>query len=460
MRFSLRWKLVLCFILVAGLGFAFISTWVTSSTQKIIKNSTLESLYAEAHYLANSYRFNTGSVNQGELEALAYSSDTVIWILDVDGNVLAHSGKEAPPAKIDGFIAASGPSGYYLTGTFGDYFSEEMLTVYAPLTMEIRTMGYVLLHYPTSAISKAADSRLLMVYTGYAFMMVLIFLLFLYLDTALIRPVKNLRKAAQEYANGNLSYPSGIRNRDEIGETALTVADLAKQLNSSSEDQHRFLANISHDFRSPLTSIRGYMAAIQDGTIPVEMQGKYIDVVMKETERLTKLANGLIDMTQLENGIILDKTAFDMNQLIREVLPTFEGTVTEKNMEFCLTFEESQAMVYADRQRIQQVLYNLVDNAVKFSPLNSSVDISTSLHRDKLFVSVVDHGVGIAKEDLNKIWERFYKTDASRGKDRKGTGLGLSIVREIIQAHRDNIDVISTPGVGTEFIFTLSCPED
>ena len=111
--------------------------------------------------------------------------------------------------------------------------------------------------------------------------------------------------------------------------------------------------------------------------------------------------------------------------------------------------------VHADRSRIQQVIYNLVDNAIKFSNLDSTVDIATHLHGDKVFVSVTDHGVGIEKENLNKIWERFYKTDASRGKDKKGTGLGLAIVREIIQAHKENIDVISTPGVGTEFIFKL-----
>jgi len=460
MKHSLRAVLVLSFLLIAALGFTFISTWVSGIARDLAKRSALDELYQDANYLANSYRFNTGSVNLGELEAISYSSGAEIWIIDTEGNVLANSGSEAPLSKVSGFNPASGTAGYYLTGDFGGYFDEEMLTVYAPLTMDIQTKGYVLFHYPVSAIQKISDNRLLGVYAIYALMMILILFLFLYLDFCVISPVRKLRKAAREYSNGNLSYPSGIRSRNEIGDTAAALEELAKQLNSSSEDQHRFLANISHDFRSPLTSIRGYMTAIQDGTIPVEMQGKYIDVVLKETERLTKLANGLIDMTQLENGIILDRSVFDMNDLIREVLPTFEGQVTDKNMEFRLTFESEHAPVNADRQRIQQVLYNLVDNAVKFSPNDSTVDISTQLHSDKLFVSVVDHGVGIAKENLNKIWERFYKTDASRGKDRKGTGLGLAIVREIIQAHREHIDVISTPDVGTEFIFTLPSAEE
>ena len=153
--------------------------------------------------------------------------------------------------------------------------------------------------------------------------------------------------------------------------------------------------------------------------------------------------------------MILDRSDFDLNQLIREVLLSFEGRVEEKRIVFNVTFEEESCYVNADRARIQQVIYNLVDNAIKFSEYDSAIDLSTSLHGDKVLTSVADHGVGIEKENLPKIWDRFYKTDSSRGKDKKGTGLGLSIVREIIQAHRENIDVISTPGVGTEFIFSL-----
>ena len=269
------------------------------------------------------------------------------------------------------------------------------------------------------------------------------------------RPIRQVRTSLQQYVNGNLTYPNPVKNRDEIGDLANAAEEIARQLNFAGDDQHRFLANISHDFRSPLTSIRGYIAAMQDGTIPTEMQGRYFDIVMNETDRLTKLANSLLDITQVEKGFILERSAFDINDLIRDVLPTFEGDVAEKEIEFNVTFEEEHCLVNADRARIQQVLYNLIDNAIKFSGPRSSIDISTTLRGDRVHVSVRDHGIGISRENLPKIWDRFYKTDTSRGRDKKGTGLGLSIVREIIQAHRENIDVISTPDIGTEFIFTL-----
>ena len=177
--------------------------------------------------------------------------------------------------------------------------------------------------------------------------------------------------------------------------------------------------------------------------------------MLGETNRLKDLANDVLDMTLLESGVTLSKSIFDLHHLIRMIISTYEGRMEEKDLVFNLTFETESQNVYADEKRIEQVLHNLIDNAVKFSNSSSSVDISTHLRNDRVFVSVSDHGIGIQKEELNKIWNRFYKSDASRGKDKKGTGLGLAIVREIIQAHGESIDVISTPGVGTEFIFTL-----
>ena len=455
MKFPLRLKFTAAFFVIFISGFTCLATFGTALIRKQAENDVLNDLYKKANYIAASYKVNTGALSQRELETMAYAAGADIWVLDIDGTVSAWAGTDTPPDEFTKFNPAAGSEGYYMTGDFYGTFPEEMLSVYAPLTLSITAQGYVILHYPVSAITKSADRQSAVAYITFAFMLVFILLLFIFLEFSVVQPAKKLKNAGHEYASGNLNFPQAVSSHDEFGSISVTQADLAKQLQSSSDDQHRFLANISHDFRSPLTSIRGYMVAIQDGTIPPELQGKYIDVVINETDRLTKLANGLLDMTQLENGIILDRSLFDINDLFRSILPTFEGRAAEKDLSFEVIFEEEHRPVFADRARIQQVIHNLVDNAIKFSGNGSSIDIATQLHGDKVFVSVKDHGVGIAKENLNKIWERFYKTDTSRGKDKKGTGLGLSIVREIIQAHRENIDVISTPDVGTEFIFTL-----
>ena len=146
---------------------------------------------------------------------------------------------------------------------------------------------------------------------------------------------------------------------------------------------------------------------------------------------------------------------FDINKVIKNTIATFEGTCRSKTISIELILTGEQLNAYADMEQIQQVLYNLIDNAIKFSPVNSTITIETTLKNERIFVSVKDKGCGISKENLPKIWDRFYKIDSSRGRDRKGTGLGLAIVKEIINSHHQNINVISTQGVGTEFIFTL-----
>lgn len=455
MKFPLRGKNALLFLVIAIAGFALIATWGTSLAHEQVKNNTINEISRDAGYLAASYKANTGSINRSQLEGMAYSTGCDIWLMAISGKIEAFAGTVQPPESVPEFNPTDGKSGFYMTGHFYGNYENEMLSVYLPLTRNIATRGYVIMHYPLSMIDAAADRQMIIAYVVFGVLLAIFGTALLIQDLYTVQRIRKVNAAAMEYANGNLTYPLDVKGSDEITSLAMAEMELAKQIGSAAEDQHRFLANISHDFRSPLTSIKGYMVAIQDGVIPPEMQGKYIDVVINEADRLTKLANSLLDMTQLENGIILDKSDFDINDLIRNILPTFEGRVAEKNLSFNITFEEEMQPVHADRSRIQQVIYNLVDNAIKFSNLDSTVDIATHLHGDKVFVSVTDHGVGIEKENLNKIWERFYKTDASRGKDKKGTGLGLAIVREIIQAHKENIDVISTPGVGTEFIFKL-----
>ena len=172
---------------------------------------------------------------------------------------------------------------------------------------------------------------------------------------------------------------------------------------------------------------------------------------------MTKLTSNLLSLNQFaQGGHHLDITSFDINRIIKQTAATFEGHCNQKRIKLKLIFSEKETFVNADQSKIQQILYNLLDNAIKFSNKDSEIHIRTVEKREKVLVSVKDFGIGIPKDGIKKIWERFYKTDLSRGKDKKGTGLGLSITKEIINAHNENINVISTEGAGTEFTFTLT----
>ena len=330
-----------------------------------------------------------------------------------------------------------------------------MLSVSAPITGNYNTYGYVLIHLPMSQISSSQDSILTILYLTAAMLFGLsLIILFVFTQTVYL-PLRKINEGANEYAAGNLDYRIDVPTHDEMGYLAATLNYMSDELGKMEEYQKNFIANVSHDFRSPLTSIKGYLEAILDGTIPPEMYEKYLSRVISETERLHKLTESMLTLNSLDAKGYLSRTNFDINRVIKDTAASFEGTCGAKNIRFELTFSDTIQMVFADMGKIQQVMYNLIDNAIKFSHPDSTIYIQASSRYEKIFISVKDTGIGIPKDSIKKIWERFYKTDLSRGKDKRGTGLGLSIVKEIIQAHGENIDVISTEGVGTEFIFSL-----
>ncbi|MCD8332825.1 MAG: cell wall metabolism sensor histidine kinase WalK [Clostridiales bacterium] len=298
-------------------------------------------------------------------------------------------------------------------------------------------------------------------FTGYFLIYVIVTLSALIIIIVYIvtinRPLRLIVRAAASYADGDYETPIPYHAHNELGFITDVMNCMAQELNSLEDDQRKFVSNVSHDFRSPLTSIKGYAEAIADGTIPPEYQDKYLHVIIAETERLEKLTQSLMELNKYSaKGVLLNLTSFDLNEMIRQTLLTFEGRAIEKGLTFHPQLTDGELLVKADSAKIEQVLHNLIDNAVKFSTSGSRIDIETTIKNGKAFTSVRDYGIGIPKDSLNKIWERFYKTDLSRGKDKTGTGLGLAIVKEIIHAHHENINVISTEGVGTEFIFSLT----
>ena len=312
------------------------------------------------------------------------------------------------------------------------------------------------IHYLMSDLYQSRSSLLWIIQLLFVVTYLLVAVLFIFYSFHVRKPLHEITKGASEFANGNLSYQIPVDSENELGYLAKNLNYMADKLNRNGEYQRQFISNISHDFRSPLTSIKGYVEAMIDGTIPVEMQEKYLKIISYEAERLEKLTRGLLTLNELDiQKRMLNIQSFDINQVIKSTAASFEGTCTTRQILLELVLSGKELYARADVEQIQQVLYNLLSNAIKFSPDHSTITIETTEKNDKIFVSVKDHGIGIPKSSINKIWERFYKIDRSRGKDQKGTGLGLAIVKEIISAHGQHINVISTEGVGTEFIFTL-----
>lgn len=479
MKNSLYVKLLISYLIFGILATIVLCTFSQHMTVRHLTMSEEQRLYREATVIANGYAanyFNAGmSVEdlQEQLEIVSAYTSAEIWILDGYGHLFLNSSDrtiiedtdaflsnqdstDTTHVMIEGFDIQDFGNRYYQIGTFYDNFVEETLTVFSPITIGYQVRGYVLIHRPISQITQDTNSYMNIIFATIGIVFACSFIILFAFTIFVYRPMRQIGKVAAGYAKGEFEKKIDIHTNDEVGSLANTLDYMATELATQEEDQRKFVSNVSHDFRSPLTSIKGYVEAMIDGTIPVEMQDKYLNIILFETERLNKLTQSLLDLNRFgQHSIMLDITDFDINQMIRTTILTFEGTCGKKGITFDLLLTGQELLVTADMSKIQQVLYNLVDNAVKFSHNNSDITIETSIKNEKVFVSVKDTGIGIPADSIKKIWTRFYKTDLSRGKDKRGTGLGLSIVKEIIQAHKQNINVVSTEGVGTEFIFTL-----
>lgn len=465
MKKTLYWKLLLGYLIFGILGFILVSTVTAEVELHYLEKHTASDLYREATLVANKYAAeyykNTMTLSDlnNQFEALDTYLSSEIWLINTDGDILVNSGAPVDLSnleRIDSFNATDFGSRYYQIGHFYNYFSQDYLSVFAPITVNYKVKGYIVIHKPLSVITSFNNRLLNFSYLTLGLLAACALLLIILFVFFVVHPIHKIAKSVARYADGDFSKKIDVHTNDEIGYLAASLNYMANELNTLEEDQRKFVSNVSHDFRSPLTSIKGYVEAMLDGTIPVEMQDKYLNIILFETERLNKLTKSLLELNKFgSHGVMLDITSFDINHTIRMTVQTFEGTCMEKHISFNLILSGETLFVSADFSKIQQVLYNLIDNALKFSHANSAITIETTEKNEKVFVSVKDTGIGIPKDSIKKIWDRFYKTDLSRGKDKKGTGLGLSIVKEIIQAHGENINCISTEGVGTEFIFTL-----
>lgn len=274
------------------------------------------------------------------------------------------------------------------------------------------------------------------------------------------RPLKAINNAAKVIASGEFEKRLNINSKDEIGELANSFNNMVVALQNLEEMRRGFIANVSHELRTPMTSIRGFIEGILDGTIPQERQNNYLAIVRDEANRMNRMVNDLLDLARMEAGEVkLNLVEFNINELMRRSIIKVESLIIQKNLSIEAVFEREEMFVYADMDSIERVILNLLHNAVKFTPHDGKIILRTSYHKGKVTVSIEDSGIGISKDEISRIWDRFYKSDKSRGQDKTGTGLGLAIVKNIISEHEQEIWVESELGAGTKFTFTLKKSE-
>ncbi|MCX7711537.1 MAG: cell wall metabolism sensor histidine kinase WalK [Clostridia bacterium] len=333
----------------------------------------------------------------------------------------------------------------------------DWLTIEKRLKYKDHVVGAVYLHTPIPEVNRLRTSVFRLFQFAVTISILISIVLVYIFSLRISKPLKEINNAARIIAGGEFQKRLSIRSRDEIGELANSFNHMVAALQNLEEMRRGFIANVSHELRTPMTSIRGFIEGILDGTIPSERHQYYLTIVRDETTRLNRLVNDLLDLAKMEAGeMSFQLKDFDINELIRRCIIKLETQITAKDLQVEADFEEEEMLVKADADAIERVIINLMHNAIKFTPEAGKIKVSTSKHKEKVYISVADNGIGIEKEEIDAIWERFHKSDKSRSQDKTGTGLGLAIVKNIINEHSQNIWVESELGKGTEFTFTLN----
>lgn len=453
-------SLLISFILIgAGLTQAFSSYFVTQRIDGLtIQGKKISKVFEQAYYFGGIY--DREKLNEQITLLDDYLEASFIYV-DNSGTILMISndidtkwlGQEI---NIDDVKKAISGEIVSFENLFGGIFDKTVITVGYPITVHGNTIGAVFLSSPMTDLQETTNDALKIIVFIVFIAGILGFVLIYMSSKKLVKPLLEMNEAAKVISGGNFEKRLIVKGKDEIAQLAVSFNEMAESLNEQENRRKEFLSNISHDLRSPLTSMKGFLQAIIDGTVPYEKQNHYLNIILDESDRLAKMANNIIDINMLDNSnYVLEISRFDINELIRKIVYNFETRIVKKNISVNVELAENKTYVDADYEKIQRVIYNLIDNAVKFTNDGGIIDIETDVEKEKVFVKIKDNGRGISNDEQKRIFERFYKADSSRGEDKMGSGLGLSIVKEFIKAHNETINVKSELGNGCEFVFSL-----
>lgn len=340
--------------------------------------------------------------------------------------------------------------------SYKNLYTDRMLRVGYPFNVGETTYA-MFINVPMPEIEDTISRVSIIIFVSLAISGLLAVILIFMITRRMGYEINVINESARYIAEGNFDKKIIINRKDELGELAESFNVMADELNKQENTKRMFISSLSHDLRTPLTTIKGYTQGILDGTIDGEKQDRYLKIVLNEIDRLVKMINDLLDLSKMESGaLVLNKTDFDLNELIVNVLDNFEQKIVSKRVKLTIDLSKEKVLAHGDYTAIHRVVYNLMDNATKFVNEDGSISIRTEFRDDKLYVGVSNTGKVLSAKELSMIWDRFSKLDKSRGLEKKSSGLGLSIVKEIIKAHHEKIDVFSNEDIGVAFIFTVS----
>ncbi len=452
----------------------FASRWKTEQSNTLLNSTNIVANNVQT--LIHNYHDNAligiapVYVLANTINTMCDANDCDIFISDLNGNVILcreminnnktkenqcdyHSNFSIP----DDVLAKAIEGNYSDITLLGDTYRIDQLVVATPIMSGNKTIGLVFAS--KEVISTIFD------YVSEISKVILFSALIVLVASAIIgycmayritKPLRQMSYATKQYADGDFSFKVKVKGHDELSDLAAGLNKMASSLSVLESSRRNFVANVSHELKTPMTTIGGFIDGILDGTIPPEKESYYLNIVSEEVKRLSRLVTGMLNMSKLEAGEMqINEKNFDISESLIKTLLNFETKINAKSIEIEGLDTLESINVNADEDMIMQVIYNLIDNAIKFTPNNGYIHFKTFADSEKAYVTIRNSGEGISKDELEKVFERFYKIDKSRSYDVRGAGLGLYIVQNIINLHGGEIKATSDGGNYADFSFWI-----
>ena len=468
--------MLVSYLVLASSLTVFLSNRWTKETQELLQVNVKQSAEYTENLLSECYTRedaeNALVIICNNVGVTATAIDTDIFFVNHEGKVivcredflytyspnsdgcLVHSGYTVPEEIIEKVSQGE----YFSRKEIDGLFTEDTFFAGYPVYMNDTFVGAFFASAPVSVKFKAYASNMIGMYFWSAIFAAALSFLVIYAFTAkLTNPLRQMSNATKSYAQGDFSKRVTVRGSDELAELCRSFNKMATALSVLESSRRSFVANVSHELKTPMTTIGGFIDGMLDGTIPPEKHDEYLSVVSVEVKRLSRLVTSMLNLSKIEAGELEIKPVnFDITQQLINCMLTFEQAIEKKNITINGFEELGQTIIYADRDMIYQVIYNLIDNAVKFTDENGTITVFAGETNDgENYVFVENTGEGISPEETGRIFERFYKVDKSRSYDVKSAGLGLYLCKTIVEMHQGRIFAESQKGKFTRFTFIL-----
>ena len=471
MKNRIIWKFfgaftVLTLIVVFVLNFFVALRLSENFEQKVSQELTSNAILVGDLLRASLIKGSHDNIQQ-DVQRLAGKLNLRITVVDALGKVLGDSDED--PFAMENHsdrleIAEALKTGFGQSTRYSDTLNYNMKYVAVRVTRDYDVLGVVRFSLPLSQVQLEIRTIYRVVLWGAAAAVAIALTVAYFVSRSITLPIRQMKETAEQVAKGNFSRRVRVKSRDELGELADSLNKMADELQQKMEDLRQmdrvrtdFVANVSHELKTPLTLIKGYTETLQGEAISDKAKAsRFVSIINEHSDRLSNIVDDLLSLSELESSKdYIDRAQFDLNELVEDVRLGFGHATATKKQTLTVNSQSNDLTINADRDRIEQVLVNLIDNAIKYTGECGQIELSVAELGGEIRIAVKDNGIGIAQEHLGRIFERFYRADKARSRELGGTGLGLSIAKHIVLAHNGKITIESMPNRGTTVVVTL-----